>query len=245
MEDPYPALINETAVQALGWSAPEAALGTTMTRPGGTVYEIVGVIEDYHHFSLQQQIEPTFMRLARGGFDYAAMRVASGQISEAIGHFRSTWSALYPAYPAQHFFLDDDYDQQYRSEQRLATIFGSFAGLALFVACLGLLGLAAFMVRQRRKELSIRKVLGATISNIIGLLSKEFLILIGIAFGVAAPVAYVGAHRWLQGFAYRVGLGPGVFLGAGLAVVLVALGTVSVHSIRAALMEPAAALGSE
>jgi putative ABC transport system permease protein len=246
-DGPLPVLVNEAAVQALGWSASQAALGTILNRPPGidATYEIVGVVENYHHFSLREPIEPTFMRLVPGGFNYAAMRVAPGQTETALTHLRETWSTLYPAYPSEHFFLDDDFDRQYRAEQRLASIFGGFAGLALFVACLGLLGLAAFMVRQRRKEISVRKVLGATTSNLIGLLSTEFLALVGIAFVVAAPLAYVGAQRWLQGFAYRVDLGPWLFLGAGLVVALLALGTVSVHSIRAALMDPARALQDE
>jgi len=244
-ESPVPVLVNETAVQVNGWGRPEEAIGKTMRRSPELVYRVVGVFEDYHHFSLRQQIEPVFLRLQPATSEYAAMQVAPGQVSAALDHLRHTWSELYPAYPTEHFFLDADFERQYQAEQRLASIFGGFAGLALFVACLGLLGLAAFMVRQRRKEISVRKVLGATASDLIGLLSKDFLALIGIAFVVAAPLAYVGAQQWLQNFAYRVELGPWLLLGAGLVVTLLALGTVSVQAVRAVFLDPATTLRDE
>jgi putative ABC transport system permease protein len=244
-ENPRPVLINETAAKVMGWGRPDAAVGKIMRRNQNTAYEVVGVVEDYHHFSLRQQIEPMFLRLLPRAAEYAVVRVAPGQVQDAVDHFRSTWGTLYAAYPSDYFFLDDDFSRQYRAEQRLASIFGGFAGLAIFVACLGLLGLAAFMVRKRRKEISVRKVLGARLHHLLGLLSKDFLVLIGLAFVVAAPLAYLGAQRWLEGFAYRVELGPWLFLGAGLVVTLLALGTVSVHSVRAALADPAPALWDE
>lgn len=244
-KDPYPVLVNETAVEVNGWGSPNAAIGKTMRRNEKILYEVVGVVEDYHHFSLRQKIEPLFMRFAHGGYEYTAMRMAPGQVSQALDHLRQTSNELYPAYPTEHFFLGTDFERQYQAEQRLASIFSGFAGLALFVACLGLLGLAAFMVRQRRKEIGVRKVLGATMTHLFGLLSKDFLTLIGIAFVVAAPVAYLGAEQWLQGFAYRAELGPWLFLGAGLVVTLLALGTVSVHAIRAARLDPATTLRDE
>ena len=244
-KQPTPVLINETAAEVLGWGRPEAAVGKTMRRNEQLVYEVVGVVEDYHQFSLRQQIEPIFLRLGPKAAEYAVMRVGPGQVPDALHHFRSTWAELYAAYPSEYFFLDDDFNRQYRAEQRLASIFGGFAGLALFVACLGLLGLAAFTVRKRRKEISVRKVLGARIHHLLGLLSKDFLVLVGIAFVVAAPLTYLGAQEWLSGFAYRVELRPWVFLGAGLVVTLLALGTVSVHSVRAAFMDPASTLQNE
>ncbi|WP_263788532.1 ABC transporter permease [Salinibacter grassmerensis] len=244
-KDPRPVLVNETAVEVNGWDRPRTAVGKTMRRNEKTLYEVVGVVEDYHHFSLRQKIEPLFLRFAPEGYEYAAMRVGPGQASQALDHLRQTSNDLYPAYPTEHFFLDADFERQYQAERRLASIFGGFAGLALFVACLGLLGLAAFTVRQRRKEIGIRKVLGATMSHLLGLLSKDFLALVGIAFVVAAPGAYLGAQAWLEGFAYRVDLGPWLFLSAGIVVALLALGTVSVHSIRAALVDPAPALREE
>lgn len=244
-KNPYPVLVNETAVKVNGWSSPEAAIGKTMRRNEKLVYEVVGVVEDYHHFSLRQKIEPLFMRFARGGYEYAAMRVAPGQVSQALDHLWQTWSELYPSYPTEHFFLATDFERQYQAERRLASIFGGFAGFALFVACLGLLGLAAFMVRRRRKEIAVRKVLGATMSRLVGLLSGDFLKLIGVAFVVATPVAYLGAQEWLQDFAYRVHLSPWLFLGAGLVVALLALSTVSVQAIWAAFLDPATTLRDE
>jgi putative ABC transport system permease protein len=244
--DPAPALVNETAVETFGWSSPEAALGKQIQRPTSEgPYRVVGVVEDYHHFSLRQRIEPVYIRLAPQAYEYAALRVAPGQTEAAVDYLRQTWNRLYPAYPSDYFFLDDDFDRQYRAEQRLATLFGSFAGLALVVACLGLLGLAAFTAQRRAKEMSIRKVLGAPVAHIVTLLSKDFLKLVGVAFVIAAPLAYLGAQRWLQGFAYPAELGPWLFLGAGLAVALLALATVSVHSIRAALVDPAKTLQQE
>jgi len=244
-KNPYPVLVNETAVEVNGWGRPDAAVGKTMRRNEKTVYEVVGVVEDYHHFSLRQEIEPLFMRLARGGYEYAAMRVAPGHVSQSLDHLRQTWSELYPAYPVEYFFLDSDFERQYQAEQRLASIFGGFAGLALFVACLGLLGLAAFTVRKRRKEIGVRKVLGATMTRLFGLLSKDFLVLIGIAFVVAVPVAYLGAQRWLQEFAYRVDLTGLSFALAGLSVLGVALLTVAGQVVRAARLDPATTLRDE
>ena len=246
IRDPAPVLVNETAVDVLGWASPQDALGKTIQRPTSEgPYRVVGVVTDYHHFSLRQQIEPVYIRLAPSAYNYAALRVAPGQTDAAVDYLRQTWNRLYPAYPSTYFFLDEDFDRQYRAEQRLATIFGGFAGLALLVACLGLLGLAAFTAQRRMKEISVRKVLGAPVPHLVGLLSVDFLRLVGVAFVLAAPLAYLGAERWLQRFAYAVDLGPWLFAGAGLAVAALALATVSVHTLRAALLDPAHALRQE
>ena len=141
--------------------------------------------------------------------------------------------------------MDEAFDQQYRDDQRFATLFGVFAGLAIVIACLGLFGLASFTAAQRTKEIGVRKVLGASVPSIVGLLSKDFLKLVGIAFIIAAPLAYVAMRQWLEGFAYRIEVGPGIFLFTGGVVLLIALVTVSYQAIKAATADPVESLRYE
>jgi len=145
----------------------------------------------------------------------------------------------------EYTFLDDEFDAMYRSEQRLATIFTVFAGIAILVACLGLFGLAAFAAQRRTKEIGIRKALGASIGNVVGLLSKEFALLVGVALVVGTPVAYWAMQRWLQDFAYRIEVGPGAFVMTAAVALLIAGGSVSYHAVRAARTDPATALRTE
>jgi putative ABC transport system permease protein len=157
---------------------------------------------------------------------------------------RERWSE-FSDLPLTYSFLADDLAAQYEAEARLERLFVVFAGLAIFIACLGLFGLAAYAARQRTKEVGIRKALGATVQSVILLLSKDFLKLVGFAFLVAVPAAYLGMNQWLQDFAYRIDLGPGLFLLAGALALLIAAATVSTQAWRAARVDPASALRSE
>jgi putative ABC transport system permease protein len=207
--------------------------------------EVIGVTENFHFQSLRQAIYPMILfhealRLPQ----YVAVRTEPGQTADVLDGLRATWSS-FSDLPIEYSFLADDLAAQYRTEARLEQLFTTFAGLAILIACLGLLGLAAFTVQQRTKEIGIRKALGASVAGIVGLLSKDFLKLVGIAFVVAVPVAYVAMRQWLQEFAYRIDLGVGIFLLAGGLALTVALLTVSYQALRAARTDPVSALRSE
>ena len=241
-------LLNEAAVKEFGFASPEAAVGEELKR--GSVasperFPILGVVENFHYESLHNEIYPLLLfhetiQPAR----YVAVRVAPGQTTAAIDAARSTW-AQFSALPFTYSFLANDLAAQYRTEARLETLFATFAGLAILIACLGLFGLAAYAAQQRTKEIGIRKALGATARSIIALLSKDFLTLVAIAFVVATPVAYVGMQHWLQDFPYRIDLGVATFALAGALALTVAAVTVSTHAWRAATVDPARVLRSE
>ncbi|HMB90022.1 MAG TPA: FtsX-like permease family protein [Rhodothermales bacterium] len=236
------ALINEATMKAMQWKVPEDAIGEEIER--GKV--IVGVVPDFHFQSLHQKIEPLMMLQNRSGQAWTiALRLAGGDIPATLDVLEATWQETGTAMPFEFSFLTDELTQLYESEQRTAKIFGLFAGLAILIACLGLLGLAAFTAAQRTKEIGIRKVLGATISGIVVLLTKDFLKLVALAFVIAVPAAYVAAQRWLEDFAFRIDLSWTVFLLAGAAAVVVAVLSVGYQSVRAALTNPVHSLRHE
>jgi putative ABC transport system permease protein len=254
-------IINEAAAHALGWRDPvgKQIAHYRFGEDGATLEvakegEVVGVTRDFHYASLHGPVEPLVMSVASGeDLNLAVLRLRGGakdgakggRAKRALGQIEAAWTRVNPGDSYFHFFLDDFTAQQYRAEQQLSRVFGGFTALALFVACLGLFGLAAFAAEQRRKEIGIRRVLGASTASVVGLLSKEFAALVGVAFAVAAPLAYLGARWWLGGFAYRVELGPGVFAGAGALVLAVTLATAAWHAWRAARTNPAQALRDE
>jgi putative ABC transport system permease protein len=240
-------LINEAAVRAAGWATPADALGRQFTspgsgKPGGAV---IGVVRDHHHHGLQERIEPIMYGINPGALGLLAVRMDATQAASLLSFLDATWQEQLAGYPYEYAFLDETFARQYGEERRLAKIFGTFALLAVIIGCLGLFGLAAFTAQQRRKEVGVRKVLGATVPQLVALLSTDFLKLVAIAVVVATPAAYVAMNRWLEGFAYRVELGPGLFLGAGAIALGVALATVSWQALRAAWADPVMALRSE
>lgn len=174
-----------------------------------------------------------------------ALRIQGEGIFGTLERIEQTWKRIAPNAAFESSFLRDEMNKLYEKEQRAAKVFGTFAGLAILIACLGLFGLVAFTAEQRTKEIGIRKVLGATVSSIVALLSKDFLKLVLVAFGLAVPVAYYAMNRWLEDFAYRIELGPGVFLLAGGAALVIALATAGVHAVRAALANPVESLRYE
>jgi putative ABC transport system permease protein len=177
--------------------------------------------------------------------NHLAVRLAPGDTRAAMDHLEAVWGRFAAHRPFSFRFLDDVYDRLYRNERQVGQVVTLFAGLAIFVACLGLFGLAAFTAEQRTKEIGVRKVLGATVLNLVGLLTKDFVVLVLVAFAVAVPVAWLAMSRWLDGFAYRIEVGPGVFVLAGALVLVIALATVSVHALRAATSDPVEALRYE
>ncbi len=240
-------MINEAAVAAIGWGAPEEAIGKRLSSPGSAKSDgvIVGVVQNYHHHGLQEEIQPIMYGVNEGTFGLFALRLAADEAGAVLTHVAQTWERLFPGYPFDTYFLDEYFARQYEAEQRLSRIFGTFAGLAILIACLGLFGLAAFTTLQRTKEVGIRKVFGASVGSIVALLSKEFLGLVLVAFVVAAPVAYFAMRGWLEDFAYRVDLGVGTFLLAGALALLVALLTISYQAVRAAFSNPVDSLRYE
>jgi len=234
-------ILNEFAVKKYGWRSP---LGRNIKTENKDGY-VIGVVKDFHFKSFYQQIEPVMIYISPAYFEFMSVRVAADKIPETIAFLKTEWKELAPNRPLDYFFLDDDFDQVYRQEERAGKIFGCFSVLAIFVACLGLFGLAAFTAEQRTKEIGIRKVLGATTSNIVSLLNKEFIKWVLVANLIAWPVAYYAMNRWLQGFAYRTSIGPGIFAFSAAAAVLIALLTVSSQAIKAAVANPADALRYE
>lgn len=238
------ALLNETAVASLGWASAEEALGRWV-QMGNQRRTVVGVIRDYHHYSLRQQVEPMVILMIPPAFNAFTLRLETAELPATLDRLRQTWAGLFPGHPFTYTFVDEAFDQQYQAETRLTRIIGAFAGLAILIACLGLFGLAAFTTAQRRKEIGVRKVLGASVPHIVALLSRRFATLVAVAFLLAVPVAYVALNAFLDDFAYRVSLGPGVFLLAGALALLIALLTVSGLAVRAATADPVRSLRTE
>jgi putative ABC transport system permease protein len=239
-------LINEAAVKALGWSSPEEALGKQLqTGFGGRVNPIIGVTKNFHYRGLQTEVEPLVMEFMPQTFDNITLSLDITNLKESLAFIQSRWKALFPENPFESFFLDEDFDRQYRADEQIGSIFGIFTFLGLFIACLGLLGLASFTAESRTKEIGIRKVLGASAGGIFFMLSRQFTKWVLLANIIAWPAAYFALHSWLQGFAYRAPIGILTFILSGVTALLIALLTVSYQSIKAAISNPVDALRYE
>lgn len=239
-------LINEAALSHLGYASAEEALGQVLVEASDMrPVTIVGVLQDYHHVSLKQEIAPLLFRVLPHRYAYLSLRLETTALRQTMSTVQATWETLFPGYPFDYFFVDDAFNQQYRNDQRVGQIVSVFAGLAILVACLGLFGLAAFSTLQRTKEVGIRKVLGASVPSLITLLARDFMVLVTIAFILATPLAFIVMQRWLDDFAYRITLDWPVFALAGVFAVGIALATVSYQAIRAALTDPVNALRHE
>lgn len=237
-------ILNEAAIKMFGYSSPQQAIGKRF-KQWGREGKIIGVMKDFHFRSLQQEIKPLSMRIEPDGCNLVSVNVAASNLPSTITAIENKWKSLIPNRPFSYFFLDEYFDKQYRSEERFGNLFLNFAVLAIFISCLGLLGLASYSTIQRTKEIGVRKVMGASVSNIVGLLSKDFLKLVLISFFIAGPVAGYFMYKWLQDFAYRVGLNWWVFLVAGMLAVFIALFTISFQAIKAAVTNPVKSLRTE
>ncbi|WP_149240017.1 ABC transporter permease [Dyadobacter sp. 32] len=237
-------VINEAASKLFGYNSPEQAIGRRF-KQWGREGKIVGVIKDFHFRSLQEKIKPLTMRIEPRSSDLVSIKIDGGNIKATIAAVESKWKATMPDRPFSYYFMDEFFDRQYRSEERFEKLFFNFAILAIFISCLGLLGLASYSTMQRTKEIGVRKVMGASVGSIVGLLSKDFLKLVLLAFLIASPIAYYGMHQWLQSFAYRTDIQWWVFLSAAALSTTIAFATVSFQSIKAALMNPVKSLRSE
>jgi ABC-type antimicrobial peptide transport system permease subunit len=239
--DSFNYVINEKAMQIMGMNI-HNAVGQDLSF-GGDRGTIIGVVKDFNFKSLQYDIEPLVLRLNRGG---GLVMVRTGGNTEAtIKALEIISHELNPAYPFTFGFLDEDLNNLYRSEQQMGRIFNLFAVLAIFISFLGLFGLAAYIAEQRTKEIGIRKVLGATVINMVVMLSKDFLKLVVLAIVIASPFAWWAVNKWLQHFAYHIDIEWWMLVMAGLVAIVIALLTVSSQAIKAALMDPVKSLQSE
>jgi putative ABC transport system permease protein len=246
-------ILNETAVKLLAIQDPIGKKLTQIQRrqdgtTGSIQFTIIGVIKDFNFQSLRDPITPLTIQSSEtfgGGATYAYARIKGKNISNAITKTEMKWKELAPDQPFKYVFLDQNLNAQYETEQRAGQVFAIFSGIAIIIACVGLFGLAAYTASLRTKEIGIRKVLGATVPGVVFLLSKDFTKLILIAFMLAAPLAWYVMDTWLEGFAYRVELGVGVFLLAGLTALIISWLTVSYQSIKAAIVNPIKSLRSE
>ncbi len=238
-------VINEAAAKQWGYADPKEIIGKNFEQWGrkGTV---IGVVKDFNYQSLHKKVEPLALRMAPSEMlNRLSVRIKTAQISKTISELEHTWNALEPQRPFKYSFLDQAFNEQYLKDVRFGEIFAAFGTLTIFIACLGLFGLATFSTEKRLKEIGIRKVLGASITSIVGLLSGDFIKLVLVAILIATPLGWWGMHRWLNGFAYRVDIHWWTFGMAGLAAVLIALLTVGFLALKAARMNPVKSLKAE
>jgi putative ABC transport system permease protein len=237
-------VVNEKAVHLLGYSAPEDALGAKFDQ-WGRQGQVIGVVKDFHFRSLQQDIPPLTIRIEPNNTNLIVVKVNPEDIPRTIASIEDTWQNIVPDQPFDYYFLDEFFDRQYRTEERFGNLFLNFAALAILISCLGLLGLAAYSTLQRKREIGIRKVLGSSVAGVVNLLSKEFLKLVGIAFLIAVPMAWLAMDSWLQDFAYQIDIQWWMFALAGGSALLIALLTVSFHAVKASLANPVKSLRTE
>jgi putative ABC transport system permease protein len=247
-------ILNEAAVKEIGWTNEEAidkTFGSSEIRDWENGQwenrdgKVIGVLKDFHFESLKQEIIPTVYFIAPYMAWNYVIRIKPGNIPSTLNFIEEKWKQFSPDTPFEYTFVDDNFEQLYRNEERQGKIFGVFSGLAIFIACLGLIGLASFTAERRKKEVGIRKVLGASGFNLIFLLTKEFTWLVLIAFILAVPVSWLIMKKWLQDFAYQVAVGPAVFIISGLFALLIAWLTVSTQTARAAFSNPAKVIRNE
>jgi len=247
-------IVNEAAVKKFGWKNPigkRIRFKVPVFKHGKlqvNSYQarfVIGVVKDFNNQSLRQKVEPAIIEPLSTPNDYIAVRTGAGNVAKTISFIKEKWGSFVPNHPFDYTFLSDVFAAMYRSDYLLGRIFRAFALLAIFIACLGLFGLAALSAEQRTKEIGIRKVLGASVSGIVALLSKDFLKLVGIGFLIGAPIAWYAMHKWLQNFAYHIHIGIGTFALAGVLAMIIALATVSWQSIRAAVTNPVESLRNE
>ena len=238
-------ILNETAVRQLGWDHPREAIGKTMSVSGRPPAQIIGVVADFNYESLHNKIPAIVTYIVPKQVNTVSIRIFPGNPQRAIDHIRTVWERYNPGFPFRFDFLDEQLNALYQNEKRMMDMFATFSILAVIIACLGLFGLASFAAAKRTKEIGVRKVFGASIARIVGILVREFLWLMLLANLLAWPLAYFAMRSWLQGFAYRVSMDIWFFLPAGLLTLCIALLTVSYQAIRAARANPVDSLRYE
>lgn len=228
-------ILNETAVKKLGWDSPIGKrLYTNPEEPG----YVIGVVKDFHYDSTQYEIEPMALNINPGEYKYISIKIRPDNVSETLMFLETKWEEVAPKYPFTYFFIDQEFETYYTFEQRLGSLFTYFAALAIFISCLGVIGLIAFTAEQSTKEIGVRKVLGASEWGIVLMLSKQFVKWVLIGNVIAWPVAYLLMNRWLQNFAYRTSLGLENFILSGFLAFIIAMLTISYRSVKAAMANP-------
>jgi putative ABC transport system permease protein len=236
-------IINETAAKATNLKNP---IGKTI-KWGDTPFQVVGIVKDFHFESLHDVVKPTFILLGQGVNPWfkIMIRIKGTQQKETIAQIQKMYESYNPGFPFTFNYLDEAYQKQYETETRVSVLAGYFLALAIIISCLGLFGLVAFTAQKRQKEIGIRKVIGASVNNIALMLTKDFLKLVVIAVTIAFPLSWWAMSQWLQGFAYRIDIGAGVFFIAIISIVVITLLTVSFQAIKAAIANPVKSLRSE
>ncbi len=237
-------VLNRTAAKMFGFTS-ASALGEVLNFKSRYPLKVIGVVEDYHHSSLKESLDPMMFMYRPNAANYYSMKVATGDLPATISQVEELWNDLYPDNPFQYFFLDEFFDRQYKSDQQFNTVFSAFAIMVIIVACMGLFGLVSFTVEQSRKEIGIRKVLGASVQKLILLLTRDYAILIVISICMSLPLGYYLMNEWLGEFAYRTSIGPMVYLLGALSIILITLLTVSFKSMAAANSNPVHSLRDE
>jgi ABC-type antimicrobial peptide transport system permease subunit len=206
---------------------------------------VVGVLKDFNDRSLRDNVAPLLIATNSTMYREASIKLSTTNMASTMQSIKKIWQQTFPAYVYEYRFLDDKIAGFYQQENQLSQLYKIFAAIAIFLSCLGLYGLASFMAAQRIKEVGIRKVLGATAGSIVYLFSKEFILLIAIAFAIATPIAWYFMHQWLQNYAYRIEVSWLIFLAGGIAAIMIALATISFQAIKAARANPVESLRSE
>ena len=246
-------IINETAVKQLGFGTPQKALGQRLywhvwgaSNPDSLkIGQVIGVVKDFNYKSLYDKVQTTVLQIFPDAAWKVAVKMKTASIGSAINHVRNAWNKFTPDYPIEYKFLDENFEQMYRAEDKLKSLLWIFTSIAIFVGCLGLFGLAAYTAERRRKEVGIRKVLGASTQGMVMLLSKDFIKLVVISLLIASPVAWYFMNKWLQDFAYRVNISWWVFAIAAILALSIAFVTVSFQAIKAAIANPVKSLRTE
>jgi putative ABC transport system permease protein len=245
----FKVIVNETGVRKYGFASPAEAINQKIMfdwRGREYRFEVIGVVKDFHFESLHEPIEPYSFELNNNPqFNYLIARAGTADMPALLASIENIWKRLVPGEPFEYSFLDDDFQKNYKADRQMAGLVGSLTGIAILISCLGLFGLAAFAAERRTKEIGIRKVLGASVAGITGLLATDFLKLVLIAIVLASPLAWWAMNQWLQDFAYRIAIEWWMFAAAGAVAVAIAFLTVSFQSIRAALANPVKSLRSE
>ncbi len=237
-------LLNESAYHLMGFQKIEEAINDYIYFWGDT-FKIVGIVKNYHQESLKKAFDPLVFRYSSSPNGFYSIKFNTNQVKKSMLQFESAWKEVFPGNPFNYFFLDDHYNQQYQTDEQFGNVFGIFSGLAIFIASLGLFGLSSLTALQRTKEIGIRKVLGASLFSILRLISKDYILLIGIAITLSIPLARLILSSWLEDFAYRISLSLWLFLIPSCAVVVIALLTVSFHTLKAAMTDPVKSLRYE
>jgi putative ABC transport system permease protein len=240
-------ILNESAILEFGYAKPEDAIGETLHGNQDQIgaVHVIGVAADFHQEGLQRSIQPLAVLMGQGTSNFYSVRINPANAPQTIAAIKTVWQRHFPADPFRYFFLDEYFNKQYVENERFGAVFGLFAGLAIVIACLGLLGLSAYNVIQRTKEIGIRKILGASTNHLLFILSRDFLLLVGFAFLIAVPITWWAMNNWLQEFAYRIHIGWWIFAIAGALAFSIALLTVGLQALKATLANPVKSLRTE